>query len=252
MIRRTLLLAAVFASIPTFSAYAFRVLEDFNYANFTDLSGQNGYNAAYDSWAGQSWGTSGSIMTFNVYGQEGQYQSEDLAAYAGRNFPNALRADINISYRMRTDYGPTTDSEAGELYFGSALGIGPKIGFYYSGGTLYIRARTYDGAGYVNLSSASQGINYNISIDNVDFGARTYRAGINGGSYQTVKFAENVGLGDLSWVRMHQNMWPGGRVLVTDNIDIQGEVPEPSSLALFGMGILWLIGGCRTRAARNT
>ncbi|MDP8262240.1 MAG: PEP-CTERM sorting domain-containing protein [Candidatus Ancaeobacter aquaticus] len=228
---------AVFVGI-TSPLYAITILEDFDsYGSGTIIDGSGGTN-----W-GTNWTGSGS-PTFVGDSGSGKLTASGAGDNVYRAFTTALTSiDANgITIEIKQSGASFGGGGYGSFFLGDSVGTkGIMIGFVSTNPMLNIRGITdsADPSSGTDISIFSNDSFYNIIITEVDFDNNRYKARVDDGPVSNyIDFVNNVSNFQTLGVYQYNTSNP----TYFDDISISG-VPEPSTYALFGIGLLGFFGG---------
>ena len=214
--------------------YGVTITDDFEDYDTGDLIVQSGGGSNWNGAWQNGMGGNASWDCVDETGQQyGQFASgDDSVIY--RKFSQALNDITTFTFVLRLETAPSTDAAAGEFTIWSdGDGKAIRLGFYDDGGTLEIR----DFVSNNQIRTVSVSTAYTITITNVDFNGDTYGANA-GTGVVACQFANDVN----NFIDLGFAINTNGGVTQIDDINITG-VPEPSTYALFGIGIFGLIIG---------
>ncbi|HRZ86778.1 MAG TPA: PEP-CTERM sorting domain-containing protein [bacterium] len=173
----------------------------------------------------------------------GQYIGDDNGDAAYRNFDVQLGSISSFTVKLRLD-GLVGINEYGSFFTADdSNNRGIEIGFSSGPGLAEIVARRSDGSLAKVLSNVNTAQTYTVTITNVNFSAKTYSAQVDAATvWNDIPFSQTSGQPSyFSYAAMGGNTQ--AQAFYVDAINIQGSaVPEPSSVAFFGIGLLGLAG----------
>lgn len=265
--KKYLLCFFFFCSLLFFSssnAAAINYTDDFANGSGTYVNGET----LIGRWGGSdgSWGSSYTWGTYNGLDSAKWTLSSSQGYYIGvtddsqgayRTFP-----DITSGITLTVEFKIANANAFGifpSIMFGDSTGgpthDGPKVTFTKQGPNLKLSANTATGvwSDLYDCGAVTTADLY-VEFSSINFDAKTYSVRVkpSGGEYNapvTKAFYNNNDVSSIKYFAVGQAS--NSADVYIDNINIQG-VPEPSSIAFFGMGLLGLAGAGmrRIRAAK--
>lgn len=251
--KKFLLFLAVLASFALpYSAHAIVITEDFaSYEAGADgsnnLSGANGPGNWTTAWTQAG---SGNFSCVSLGGSNvGEFKGAAITTDRyQRDFAALSSIDSNgISFTLQINYMPTSmQLTYARFQIGTEGHPGIDVGFFNSADPeKNLSIVTFDNTNLFKYIKTDVSLNttYTINVTAVDFNAKTYTINVDGGAAQTPYFKEGSGstVTAFTWAALDGNTFGASNYMYVDNISISG-VPEPSSIAFFGMGLFGLIG----------
>lgn len=251
--KKSLIFLAVLVSFALpYSAHAIVITEDFaSYAAGADSSDNLNGADGPGNWT-TAWTPAGSAIFSCVTldgNNVGEFNGTALTTDRyQRDFAALSSIESNgISFTLRINYTPTSMNVTyARFQIGTEGHPGIDVGFFNSPDPAKkISIVTFDTTNnfkYIK-TDVSPNTTYTINVTAVDFNAKTYTINVDGGASQTAYFKEGAGstVTAFTWVALDGNTFGSTNYMYVDNISISG-VPEPSSIAFFGMGLFGLIG----------
>ncbi|MDP8262239.1 MAG: PEP-CTERM sorting domain-containing protein [Candidatus Ancaeobacter aquaticus] len=229
---------AVFVGI-TSPLYAITITEDFSsYGSGTIINGSGG-----DNW-GTNWTTGNGSPTFVGDDGAGKLTASSAGDSVYRAFNTTLTSIYanGITIKMKMDItAPWEGIYGGFQLVDSNSTAGIYISFV-NDGNIKIRGLTGVGSAGTDLATIGGGYFHTVTITEVDFDNNQYKAKVDSGveSEYIAFYAGVETVSDFQTLSLLQQ----NDIYYTSFDDISiSNVPEPSTYALFGIGLLGFFGG---------
>jgi hypothetical protein len=231
---------AFFLYVP--SAKGITITEDFaSYSELPSIIGQGGPG----NW-GDVWGTKQGDPTFVFDSGSGKLSATGVPSCVFRPFNTMLSSiDANgISFDIKQTNASVQNVPYGMFStYDSGFTRAIVIGFINFGGNLQLHGITTTGAsGTVLANGLSTGTYYTVTVTQVDFDNDRYKAKVGAGAESDwIAFVDSNTVSEFSAVSLMQTNFASSDYATNyDTISISG-VPEPTTCALFGFGLIGLL-----------